>query len=51
MLKPIPSTADIYLMKNVIHNWPKDKSVLLLQNVRKAIMDYSTNASLDKNYS
>jgi len=25
--------------------------VLLLQNVRKAIMDYSTNASLDKNYS
>ena len=35
-------------MKNVIHNWPKDKSVLLLQNVRKAMMDHSTNTSSDK---
>ncbi|MAZ93164.1 MAG: hypothetical protein CMF58_01990 [Lentimicrobiaceae bacterium] len=44
----IPSNADVFLMKNVIHNWPKDKSVLLLQNVRKAMMDHSTNTSSDK---
>ena len=33
----IPDWADVYTMKNVIHNWPEDKAIHLLTNVRKAM--------------
>ena len=34
----IPDIADLYTMKNVIHNWPEKKVKILLQNVRKAMV-------------
>ncbi len=33
----VPDTADVYVMKNVIHNWPEDKATLLMKTVRKAM--------------
>ena len=36
-----PDKADIYTMKNVIHNWPADKTKKIMVNVKKAMM--STN--------
>lgn len=32
-----PPEGDVYLMKNVIHNWPEDRAVQLLRNVRAAL--------------
>ncbi|EOI6441563.1 methyltransferase [Yersinia enterocolitica] len=29
--------ADIYLLKNIIHDWPDEKAVVILQNCRKAM--------------
>jgi hypothetical protein len=37
----ISDIADVYTMKNVIHNWPEDKTKKILENVRKAML--STN--------
>jgi C-methyltransferase len=37
----VPDKADVYTMKNVIHNWPEDKTKKIMRNVRKAMM--STN--------
>lgn len=37
----VPDIADVYTMKNVIHNWPEDKTKKIMANVRKAMM--STN--------
>ncbi len=34
----VPDVADIYTMKNVIHNWPEDKTNQILQNVRTAML-------------
>jgi len=33
----IPDAADLYLLKNIIHNWDDEKSVKLLQNIRNAM--------------
>ena len=32
----VPAGADIYVLKNVIHDWPDDKAVEILQNVHAA---------------
>lgn len=37
----IPDCADLYIMKNVIHNWPEDKAKLLMEKTRDAM--HSTN--------
>ncbi len=36
--KEVPDVADVYTMKNVIHNWPEDKTKQILNNVRKAML-------------
>ncbi|MEK9494917.1 methyltransferase, partial [Photorhabdus sp. P32] len=28
---------DLYILKNIIHDWPDDKAVLILENCRKAM--------------
>lgn len=33
----VPGTADAYAMKNVIHNWPEDKVILILKSVCEAM--------------
>jgi len=33
----IPDTADLYMMKNVIHNWPEHKAEQLMKNVHRAM--------------
>jgi len=33
----VPGDGDVYVMKNVIHNWPEVRAIELLQNTRKAI--------------
>ena len=35
--KEVPGTADVYTMKMVIHNWPEDKVIKILESVRKAM--------------
>jgi len=32
----VPASGDIYVLKNVIHDWPDDKAVEILRNVRTA---------------
>lgn len=39
----IPDYADVYTMKNVIHNWPEAKVVKLLQKVREAMLSTKGN--------
>lgn len=36
--KEVPDVADVYTMKNVIHNWPEDKTKQIMNNVRKAML-------------
>ena len=33
----VPADGDVYMMKNIIHNWPEDKALQLLRNVRTAM--------------
>jgi SAM-dependent methyltransferase len=33
----VPSGADVYLLKSVIHDWDNDKSVAILKNCRRAM--------------
>lgn len=33
----IPSGGDLYIFKNVVHDWPDDRSLLILRNCHKAI--------------
>jgi 2-polyprenyl-3-methyl-5-hydroxy-6-metoxy-1,4-benzoquinol methylase len=33
----VPIQGDVYIMKNVIHNWPENKALQLLQNVHTAM--------------
>ncbi len=33
----IPGPANLYLLKNIIHNWDDEKSAKLLQNIRKTM--------------
>ncbi|MBS9423416.1 methyltransferase [Photorhabdus caribbeanensis] len=44
-LKLIPSGYDLYIIKNILHDWPDDKAVLILENCRKA-MDSSSKILL-----
>lgn len=32
----VPEDGDIYVLKNIIHDWPDDKALEIIQNVRKA---------------
>ncbi|ETS31826.1 methyltransferase [Photorhabdus temperata] len=41
-LKSIPSGYDLYILKNVIHNWSDNDSILILKNCRKAMDDSAT---------
>ena len=34
----IPDTADVYTMKNVIHNWPQHKSEQLMKSAHRAMI-------------
>lgn len=34
----VPAGADCYVLKNVIHNWPEDRALRLLENVRAALL-------------
>ncbi|ANP50840.1 hypothetical protein J2Z21_005249 [Streptomyces griseochromogenes] len=36
-LREVPSGGDVYLLKNVLHNWNRDNSVRILANVRRAL--------------
>ncbi|MEQ6123365.1 methyltransferase [Pseudotenacibaculum sp. MALMAid0570] len=45
--KEVPDVADLYTMKNVIHNWPEDRTKNILTNVRKA-MDSSDGIDTPK---
>ncbi|TDB60704.1 methyltransferase [Photorhabdus khanii] len=40
--KSIPSGYDLYILKNVIHNWSDNDSILILKNCRKAMDDGAT---------
>jgi hypothetical protein len=35
--KGVPTDGDLYMMKNVIHNWPEDRGLQILQNVHTAM--------------
>lgn len=39
----IPDYADVYTMKNVIHNWPENKAIRLLSKVREAMLSTDGN--------
>lgn len=39
MFKSVPTGADAYIMGNVIHDWDDERSVLILQNCRRAMVD------------
>lgn len=55
-----PAGADVYLLKNIIHNWSIEESVLILSNIRKVmpihgkililemILDDTNHASIGK---
>ncbi|MCE1782131.1 methyltransferase, partial [Enterobacter hormaechei] len=36
-LNSIPSGYDLYILKNVLHNWSDSDSILILENFRKAM--------------
>lgn len=33
----VPAVADVYIIKNVIHNWPEDKMIKILQSIATAM--------------
>ncbi len=33
----IPTTGDVYLLKNVLHNWDDEKAIAILRNCRRAM--------------
>jgi hypothetical protein len=37
MFASVPSGADAYIMKHIIHDWPDDKCIQLLKNCRRAV--------------
>jgi hypothetical protein len=41
MFAEVPAGADTYLMSRVVHNWPDDKAVVVLANVRAAMPDHA----------
>lgn len=44
--KEVPAIADLYTMKMVIHNWPEEKVIKILESVRKA-MESTDGISID----
>ncbi|OCA56541.1 methyltransferase [Photorhabdus namnaonensis] len=40
--KSVPSGYDLYILKNIIHNWSDNNAVLILQSCRKAMDDNAT---------
>ncbi|RAW82865.1 methyltransferase [Photorhabdus laumondii] len=40
--KLVPSGYDLYILKNVIHNWSDSNAILILENCRKAMGDNAT---------
>lgn len=38
----VPENGDVYVLKNIIHDWPDDKALEILQNVRKSAQVGST---------
>ncbi|PQQ42905.1 methyltransferase [Photorhabdus luminescens] len=40
--KSIPSGYDLYILKNIIHDWSDNESILILENCRKAMDNNAT---------
>ncbi|MBS9435570.1 methyltransferase [Photorhabdus hainanensis] len=40
--KSIPSGYDLYILKNIIHDWSDNESILILENCRKAMNNNAT---------
>jgi C-methyltransferase len=38
----VPSGGDVYVLKNIVHDWPDDKAVQILRNVRAAAGPHAT---------
>jgi len=43
----VPPGADVYLIKHVLHNWPDDTAVRILQNCRAARADHGRIVVID----
>ena len=39
----IPDYADLYTMKNILHNWPEDRAIKILENTRDAMLSQKGN--------
>lgn len=46
--KAVPAGADLYLLKQVLHDWSDEQSVAILSSIRKAIRDDGRVAVLDQ---
>ncbi|KOY62121.1 methyltransferase [Photorhabdus heterorhabditis] len=46
-LKSIPSGYDLYILKNIIHDWPDNDAILILKNCRKVMDKRSTLLLID----
>ena len=46
--KTVPAGADLYLLKQVLHDWSDEQSVAILSSVRSAIRDDGRVAVLDR---
>ena len=44
----VPDVGDLYIIKNVIHNWPEKKAIKLLQNIATAMKSYKSNKNKPK---
>ncbi|WP_289994323.1 methyltransferase [Photorhabdus laumondii] len=40
--KPIPTGYDLYILKNVLHNWPDNDAISILKNCREAMDNNAT---------
>jgi O-methyltransferase len=38
----VPSGGDAYVLKNIVHDWPDDKAVQILRNLRAAAGEHAT---------
>src|SRR6478735_7440429 len=38
----VPADGDAYVLKNIIHDWPDDKALQILRNVRAATQEGAT---------
>ncbi|PRC56882.1 hydroxyneurosporene methyltransferase, partial [Mycobacterium sp. ITM-2017-0098] len=38
-LEAVPAGGDVYVMKNIIHDWSDAESLTILRNIRTAIAD------------